>query len=304
MLNQFIRAVFLSAMLVLPFTQSHAWWDAGHKTVAEIAYEDLTPEAKRSVDQIVEAFHFSHPSYETFADLATWPDHLQPDEKLFLYTDLHYIVLPFDPEGVLSDDSVNKLQIQAREDGALVSIERAKTVLANKEASVFSKCWALSYLTHVVADIHQPLHCCTRFSKDLPDGDMGGNFHPIIAPKNIKAHNLHQLWDGGAGLLPTLSGDKVKDANTLSLFAKSIREDLPKEKLAVSHIMDPKKWGLESHTIATEHAHTLKPNTRPTPFYLKTSSRIAKERIALAGYRLSFMLNEVFSVADEPVANN
>lgn len=289
--------------MTLSLTPLQAWWDAGHKTVAEIAYADLTPVAKKAVDQIVEEFHKSHPDYETFADLSTWPDHLQEQEKTFLYSAPHFITLPYDPEGILSQAVKAGMQTQSKQSGSIAYIEQAKAILANNKASIFSKCWALSYLSHVVADLHQPMHCCTRYSKELPKGDRGGNFHPIIPMKNSKASNLHLLWDSGVGFLPVLSGDTALDKKKLEIFAQRVKEDLPKEKLTASASMDPNEWALESHKIAVEHAHKLKPNRAPSPMYIENSKTIVEERIALAGYRLSNMLNVVFS-SKEPVVLN
>ena len=298
MLQKFIWKVSLFLALAFPFSVAYSWWDVGHKTIAEIAYEDLTPEAKESVDEIVKAFHAHNPSYKTFGDLATWPDHLEREEKAFLYTDLHFIVLPYDSDGILSKEKLTELQTLS-EKGALASIQRAKEVLSSSKASITTKFWALSYLTHVVADLHQPLHCCTRFSKEMPQGDFGGNLHKITPVKGICAKNLHQLWDSGVGLLPTLSGKEKADAKLISLLASKISQDLRKDTLCGVYSLDPSLWVGESYSIAKEHAYTLKVGDEPTKEYLAASQAIAKKRIALASYRLSGMLSDVFSKADQ-----
>ena len=33
----------------------------------------------------------------------------------------------------------------------------------------------LTWLMHLVGDIHQPLHCAAVFSEQFPNGDKGGN---------------------------------------------------------------------------------------------------------------------------------
>jgi hypothetical protein len=300
MLQKYTWKIALVLALSFPFSAAYSWWDAGHKTIAEIAYTDLTPEAKESVDEIVKAFHAHNPSYKTFGDLATWPDHLEMAEKAFLYTDLHFIVLPFDSDGTLSKEKLNELQAFS-EKGALASIQKAKEVLSSSKASMTAKFWALSYLAHVVADLHQPLHCCTRFSKEMPEGDFGGNLHKIMPLKGISAKNLHQLWDSGAGLLPTLSGKEQVDSKLISLFASKILEEMPKNTLEEKAILDPSVWVGESHHIAKEHVYTLKVGGQPSKEYVLASQAIAKKRIALASYRLSGMLSDVFSKADQSV---
>ena len=51
----------------------------------------------------------------------------------------------------------------------------------------------LRLLIHFIGDIHQPLHCVTRITKDRPNGDFGGNSFKIKPINDIT--NLHALWD-------------------------------------------------------------------------------------------------------------
>lgn len=48
-------------------------------------------------------------------------------------------------------------------------------------------------LVHYVGDIHQPLHAVTRYAKDFPTGDRGGNSFKITSKDGVS--NLHMLWD-------------------------------------------------------------------------------------------------------------
>jgi hypothetical protein len=53
---------------------------------------------------------------------------------------------------------------------------------------------ALRLLLHYYGDIHQPLHCASRYTLDqFPDGDRGGNEFKL--KNHYKASNLHALWD-------------------------------------------------------------------------------------------------------------
>ena len=42
-----------------------------------------------------------------------------------------------------------------------------------KEADLAS--YDLPWLVHLTGDVHQPLHCTSRFTKPQPHGDQGGN---------------------------------------------------------------------------------------------------------------------------------
>jgi len=45
----------------------------------------------------------------------------------------------------------------------------------SKPYSTFLKAWSVRLLTHIVGDMHQPLHNIELFSKAIPKGDAGGN---------------------------------------------------------------------------------------------------------------------------------
>jgi len=57
----------------------------------------------------------------------------------------------------------------------------------------------LSYLVHVMGDVHQPLHSCALFNENFKKGDMGGNLFKI--PYSGEIRNLHSFFDSGAGQL-------------------------------------------------------------------------------------------------------
>src|SRR5262249_18363782 len=56
------------------------------------------------------------------------------------------------------------------------------------------KSYDLSWLLHLVGDVHQPLHSTTRVSTTKPDGDDGGNGVKLTWPAN-----LHTFWDDVLG---------------------------------------------------------------------------------------------------------
>ncbi|HTJ31491.1 MAG TPA: S1/P1 nuclease, partial [Acidobacteriaceae bacterium] len=54
----------------------------------------------------------------------------------------------------------------------------------------------LIWITHLAGDLHQPLHAAERFSKELPNGDAGGNFEKICASvDSCGSDELHAYWD-------------------------------------------------------------------------------------------------------------
>ena len=64
------------------------------------------------------------------------------------------------------------------------------------------KSMALRFVTHIIGDIHQPLHAAALFDDKLfPNGDEGGNLFKIKYLPNEEIGNLHKLFDSGASNL-------------------------------------------------------------------------------------------------------
>lgn len=71
-----------------------------------------------------------------------------------------------------------------------------KVLSSNGNKTTAEKALFARYLTHVVGDMHQPLHSVALFNSTFPSGDRGGNSIKIIMP-NRTSQNLHSFWDAG-----------------------------------------------------------------------------------------------------------
>ena len=155
--------------------------------VAAIAYDRLTPQARAQVDALLQ----KHPDFaalsrrrEAFLAASVWPDRIKSDRRFYddtrpdaqptpllagfpsmaRQTNWHYIDIPFSPDGT---------PLKPRKSpNALDQLQRILKILgpADAEAS-----YDLPWLIHLTGDVHQPLHCTSRFLKSQPDGDQGGN---------------------------------------------------------------------------------------------------------------------------------
>jgi len=151
----------------------------------------------------------------------------------------------------------------------------------------------LSYLIHLVGDIHQPLHCASLFNNTYPDGDKGGNdFYVKPGSRGIK---LHAIWDG---LLGT-SGKPHAHLN----YAIEIESEHPRSSLKeLKKAKTSKEWSLESRFVAIEKVYlrgklkgsTMAESAPPLPEgYTKTAKTVVERQAALAGYRLADELQHV-----------
>jgi len=75
----------------------------------------------------------------------------------------------------------------------------------------------MTWLFHLVGDIHQPLHCVAMFSEQYPDGDQGGNLVAIRVGNGTA--KLHAFWDGLLGN-GTTAGDIGKEVEKIEAVLK------------------------------------------------------------------------------------
>lgn len=149
-----------------------AWGPKGHRIVAQVAYENLTPKTRKHVDAVLGTRGLIY--------LSTWPDELKSDTIYPQSHDWHYQ----DLEGGLSDEAVvatltNYPKVGGKMFRALDSLRaELKTNPTNHDALVF--------YVHLLADSYCPMHIAHL-------DDKGGN---AVKMKWFGQNtNLHSVWD-------------------------------------------------------------------------------------------------------------
>lgn len=301
---------FVLALISMSVSSGVLAWNAlGHELVAQIAYDNLTPSAKRLFKQDNLAVNQSHiDKTKSWQKAAVWLDEvqykkfsrvndrpsvnwqtkavssferfLQPsgESHLIAFRNLHYVDFPY-------GQSLNQT-IPMNPLNALWGIQRAQEILRSKFSSPLDRGISYRILMHLIGDLHQPLHAITHITPENPQGDKGGNL--VKLPNNKLADNLHSYWDKGGGWLypgHRLSrGAIIKRARRLE---KKYPCDLKNTKIS------PKDWALESFLIAKKEVYgSLPQNFLPTIEYQQRAKMISEERIALAGCRLAAIMIE------------
>src|SRR5262249_46614881 len=146
------------------------------------------------------------------------------------------------------------------------------------------KSYDLSWLLHLVGDVHQPLHCATRVSRTQPAGDDGGNLEGVRTCEACAVEKLHIFWDD----LPGMGEDPQAGIQ----YAKT----LPPVDGTEAGKLDEVVWVAESFRDAQQIAYVEPIQAGAGPFtltleYQASAKRLADQRIALAGTRLANMLN-------------
>lgn len=249
-------------------TDVHVTFNAeGHHIVALIAQRDLQqhfPATWRKVQKILDDGH------RDLDRAATFPDDIRishPETKVF-----HFIDIPFKDGGPVNPS----LPLPPH---ALSKIADSTAELKQAGATAEVRVDALSWLIHLIGDIHQPLHCTDHISDLHPAGDRGGNSFKLKG----KARNLHSLWDSSTDFSNQQPAEVVD-----SIMAEHARSSLATD-LQVTNV---ETWARASFALAKKFAYApLHENPaappQPSAAYLKTALKIGRRQAALAGYRLA-----------------
>jgi hypothetical protein len=291
----------LLALLLLSQTKASAWNETGHKVVTCIAYRELPPDVReKTVELLRHHPYFSQWKREfpgrransdfglyLFMRASVWPDEIGGSGSPFEHPSWHYINYPLRPPRFEMEPG------PARGETILSAIQQCQSILGNKAASAVSRAVHLSWLIHLIGDLHQPLHCSTLINEHFPEGDRGGNLFYVRADEN--GINLHAFWDG-------LLGQEHNTRKVLNLAAR-VKSEHPRSRLSELKADSVKAWSLEGRNLSVEQVYwhgQLRGGDRPEDApplpsnYAASAKAVAKRRIALAGYRLSDSIRVLF----------
>lgn len=262
--------------------------------IAQVAYDHLTPETKKEVDRLCQHDARSPYSEIRFDKAATWMDAIK-DTGLHAFNTWHYTTRPYAP----TNFPVPKIY-QPKD--ARWALHKSINILKNPVADDLEKAFMLRVLAHVAGDVHQPLHVMSLFDKAFPKGDQGGNLFtfPVMTVNEQKLTSLHSTWDFACGEFPVLDmSDPKQLKETLPKLAKLLEERWPREELEAEITTSVSDWFNESYTLGVENAYNfqgsaLKTGVAPNEAYLENCQDVCRKRIAVAGYRLAALLNEIF----------
>jgi hypothetical protein len=241
-----------------------AWGPDGHKIVAKIAEDQLSPKAKAAVQKLLGG--------SSLPDVAIWADTIKGQTEWAHTKSWHFVDIP---------DETDYASIPHTADGDVITaITQNVADLKSASASVEDKKNALMFLVHFVGDMHQPLHV------GRPD-DRGGN--SITIKFDNKSTNLHALWDSG------LIKQKGVDYETYA-------RELEKQKAFDTAPYDIAEFQF-SAVIAEDmalraqiyqfHAVSDGPIVLDAG-YLKRNVASLESRLLLGGNRLAGILNSVY----------
>ena len=282
-----LKYLALFLFVALP-TLLSAWGANGHRVVAHIAYENLSPAAKQRVDAAM--------GDNYLAVLANWPDYIKAEKGWDFAKPWHYMTV--DPDETVATDAAynnkNPKINDVREGielmtgilkGNEAARERLTTMMVEENVEPLNgslDATALAFLIHFIGDVHQPMHVGKN-------RDSGGNKIAVLYFGD--RYNLHSVWD-----THIIEHERLSYTEFAAFAAMHTRgrkaewENAPLES-----------WIGESVALRETIYNTLYDRAdRETGLpdfswgYQHDYLPIVEDRLAAAGYRAAALLNQIF----------
>ena len=231
-----------------------AWGPRGHKIVAQIARQYLDKSVADSVDYYLEGMSLEKAGY--------WMDEVVMNTSYDFMKPWHFIAIESD-----------KTYVRSKNPDIVNVLENLVATLKKKRTSKKETFLSIKVLTHLVADIHQPLHC--GFVKD-----KGGSL--IKLRFFFKGTDLHEVWDS-----EVLEYQSITAEDCLRLASNFTKRDI-----TTYQKIDVLAWMEESRALLS-YAYDFK-GSKLGDEYVEKVTPIIKMQLVKAGLRLASVLNQTF----------
>lgn len=271
-------ARLLALLLLFLPTSAQAYWDFGHRTIASIAWGQLSPSARAEMRRLIaRSAELDTPTcpIRSLEEASVWADCIKELGPRFDYA------FPWHFQNV---DVCKPYDVKAAcPFGACVSnqVSRNARLLADKTLPARERLQALAFLVHFVGDLHQPLHAGDH-------GDLGGNKVGTNYGIAGGRANVHAIWDGylAERAITTPPPDPLADISDRAAAAAGTVED----------------WSRENWEVARDHVYTplLGDPCAPTPTdrvtmtdpMIEAAIPVLRRQVARGGLRLARLIEE------------
>lgn len=278
--NAIKKVVFAGAVALSCTTLANAWGDRGHRLVAMVAENRLTPAARINVQLIL--------GKDSLASIAAYADEYRHEHGDT--AEWHYVDIPKDATSYDRDRDCPANHNHPGEpadspwrDCAADRIPYFIAQLRKPGLSLEDKRLALEMLVHLVGDLHQPLHAIgdARGGNDIKIAFLGTQ----QCGERTRC-NLHGVWDYGM-----IDRRGLNDKKYLAALEAEISEhhwDQVSQE-------NPKVWAEQSHQMAV--SAWVPNNVSVGRDYYEAGIKVIDRQMAVAGIRLARILNSIFTVA-------
>jgi hypothetical protein len=261
-----ISALAFLVVLAWP-PASLGWSHEGHRVAAALAAERLCPPAANEVDRLL--------GTTSLGELSTWPDRIRGEPRWAHTRDWHYVNLADqEPFSAIDDGAPGRGRL-------LAAIRENLALLRDTSADDEVRREALGFVLHLVADLHQPLHVGRK-------EDRGGN--DLIVSFEGAETNLHRLWDGGLMRSAGLRGDDYRRTlePLVALGAAGWESGTLEDWAEESRLLRPWVYDFDTRRRVPHISRR----------YAETGRQLTALRLAQAGVRTAWLLNQVWCDGD------
>ena len=271
------RALAITLGVLLCAASASAWGRLGHATVAYIAEQNLTPKAKKAINEYLHGA-----SLVTVASLNDDFKNIMPVDMGSDFTDGSPRVnsLPHTFEAASGTFIPNRLVCDGGRyvKNCLYFLDKYQQNLRQNARNMddSTRFAQIAYLVHATGDMHCPQHI--RYY----DEDMTiGYFNVRLGKEEIR---YHTLWDD-----MILTKKRPWSFSDLAFLVDRMDKNALKEATQ-GWIWE---WG-EDSARCSYVTHHVKPGEKLEQFYLLRYQRLAQDQLCKAGHRLAKILNETF----------
>jgi hypothetical protein len=277
-------ALLFGTAALLVATKARAWGDDGHRVVGELAFRQLSPEAQAAVAECLE-----EPGYRTLAEAATWPDTYArrfPEYdamKPFHYVNVDHRAASYSQK---RDCPVGCVVTALAQFVALLESRDPPLSLSERRRAVY-------WISHLVGDIHQPLHVAH------PDGKGGTATYLRFFDEPDKRH-AHWIWDFGLierrpPPAPSLQAGIATDQPLYRSLADELGVLITAQKRrAWARVTAAEALANEGLLLSRRHAYLLS-SDHVNAAYEDSRWPIVEQQLAKAGVRLAAILERALA---------
>lgn len=256
-MKKFVSTLLLSALCT---SFAMAWGGFGHSAIAYIAERHLTAKAKANIERYIDG--------RSIVYYAAWMDYNRQTPPLDITRDWHVDYWTDD----MRTDADGKPQPPCNAS----QIDRIVKEMSDfRELSDSLVDINIRFLTHLVGDLHCPVHIDFPLSR------------PMQVTVEGKPLRVHKMWDGYAISNRHLGCSPMQLAEILDIYTPQMIHQAQQG--------DPYSWFNET-VAAAQHALDMIPEDKilTDENYFDEAAVIAEDRITVAGYRLAAILNSIF----------
>ena len=254
-MKKYLILCLLFAVLNLP---SFAWGVTGHRVVGLVAQNHLDRKAKWKISKIL--------NFNSLAEVSNYMDDVKSDTAYNHTHDWHWVTIP---AGQTYEQSVKNPK-----GDIVMKIEEITAALKTHTLPPAQEAEYLKFLTHLVGDLHQPLHVGNR-------DDQGGNRERVTWFGQNS--NLHRVWDSDM-----IEGKQLSYSDLAGFL-----DEPSKAQIKQWQAMSTLEWAAVSQGLLPQ-VYTLPEDKKLGYRYSYENFDTVQRVLMQAGIHLAGILNEIY----------